>query len=92
MRIGIDATALYGRYGGVEYSLWNLLVALHAQDKDNEYVVYVPRNGPPHARLKNTDAPLVPTHRFFHGGSFTGAQLPFPQRFSSEVLTATEMR
>jgi glycosyltransferase involved in cell wall biosynthesis len=51
MRIGIDATALYGRYGGVEYALWNLLVALEAVDTHNEYVVYVPHDGPPPANL-----------------------------------------
>ncbi|HEY0073133.1 MAG TPA: hypothetical protein VGB77_03455, partial [Abditibacteriaceae bacterium] len=28
LRIALDGTALYGVYGGVEYSLWNLLLAL----------------------------------------------------------------
>ena len=56
MRIGIDASALYGRYGGVEYALWNLLVALHAEDAHNEYVVYIPHDGPPPARLQNFNA------------------------------------
>jgi glycosyltransferase involved in cell wall biosynthesis len=56
MRIGIDASALYGRYGGVEYALWNLLVALHAEDARNEYVLYIPRDGPPPARLQNFNA------------------------------------
>jgi len=53
MRIGIDGTALYGRYGGVEYALWNLLVALHASETDSslEYVVYIPHDGPPPANL-----------------------------------------
>jgi glycosyltransferase involved in cell wall biosynthesis len=52
MRIAIDATALYGRYGGVEYALWNLLVALEAVDKQNQYVVYIPHDGPPPANLQ----------------------------------------
>src|SRR5687767_9692892 len=47
MNIGIDATALYGRYSGVEYALWNLLHALRAVDDDNEYIVYIPQDGPP---------------------------------------------
>ena len=47
MRIGIDATALYGRYGGVQYAVWNLLFALSRQKNDYEYVVYIPADGPP---------------------------------------------
>lgn len=56
MQIAIDATALYGRYGGVEYSLWNLLSALHAEGTQNEYVLYIPHDGPPHARLERFGA------------------------------------
>ena len=52
LNIGLDATALYGRYGGVEYALWNLLSALNAVDEINHYTVYIPHNGPPAARLK----------------------------------------
>jgi glycosyltransferase involved in cell wall biosynthesis len=52
MRIAIDATALYGRYGGVEYALWNLLYALAARgDETTEYSVYIPHDGPPPASL-----------------------------------------
>jgi glycosyltransferase involved in cell wall biosynthesis len=51
MRIAIDATALYGRYGGVEYALWNLLYALGAQGDATEYTVYIPHDGPPPALL-----------------------------------------
>ncbi|MEO6909019.1 MAG: glycosyltransferase family 1 protein [Abditibacteriaceae bacterium] len=47
MRIAIDATALYGRYGGVQYAVWNLLFALGRQENEHEYIVYVPVNGPP---------------------------------------------
>lgn len=46
MRIGIDATALYGNYGGVEYALWNLLCALQEVDLQHEYRVYIPGDGP----------------------------------------------
>lgn len=55
MHIGIDATALYGRYGGVEYSLWNLLKALRDVEASgdpqtrNRYTLYIPRDGPPPA-------------------------------------------
>jgi len=47
MRIGIDATALYGRYGGVQYAVWNLLFALSRQQNAHEYIIYIPANGPP---------------------------------------------
>jgi len=47
MRIGIDATALYGRYGGVQYALWNLLYALSRENNAHQYIVFVPSDGPP---------------------------------------------
>lgn len=56
MRIAVDATALYGRYGGVEYSLWNLLCGLNAQDTQHEYCVYIPADGPPPALLQSFNA------------------------------------
>lgn len=56
MRIAVDATALYGRYGGVEYALWNLLCALHAEDTQHEYCIYIPGDGPPPASLKKFNA------------------------------------
>ena len=56
MRIAVDATALYGRYGGVEYSLWNLLCGLHAQDTQHEYCVYIPADGPPPTLLQPFNA------------------------------------
>jgi len=49
MKIAVDATALYGRYNGVEYALWNLLSALRELDQENHYVIYVPRDGPSRA-------------------------------------------
>lgn len=56
MRIGIDATALYGRYGGVQYAVWNLLFALSRQKNEHEYVVYIPANGPPFSLREKFDA------------------------------------
>ncbi len=56
MRIGVDATALYGRYGGVEYSLWNLLSALRAENVSHEFCIFIPRDGPPPAQLAAFDA------------------------------------
>ena len=52
MNIGVDATALYGRYGGVEYSIWNLLSALNVVDLENRYTIYIPLDGPPAARCE----------------------------------------
>ena len=46
MKIGIDGSALHGKFGGVEYALWNLLRALAELDRDNSYTVYVPHDGP----------------------------------------------
>ena len=65
MNIGVDATALYGRYNGVEYALWNLLCGLNAIESEtarddgqnpNRYTVYVPRDGPSREQLKVFDA------------------------------------
>jgi glycosyltransferase involved in cell wall biosynthesis len=56
MRIGIDATALYGRYGGVQYAVWNLLFALCRQENDHEYIVYIPANGPPQRLRQKFDS------------------------------------
>jgi len=61
-KIAIDGTALYGRFGGVEYALSSLLGALGEIDQENHYVVYVPRDAP---------APVVQNARW------RWAQLPF---------------
>lgn len=55
MRIAIDATALYGRYGGVEYALWHLLRALREVDSPHEYCVYIPSDGPTEQQLLGFD-------------------------------------
>jgi glycosyltransferase involved in cell wall biosynthesis len=51
MHIAVDGTALYGRYNGVEYALWNLLSAINVIDGVNLYTVYIPADGPPPERL-----------------------------------------
>jgi glycosyltransferase involved in cell wall biosynthesis len=67
MRIAIDALILHGRYAGVEHYIHQLLVALRGLDSENEYVVYVPRDG------RTED---------FEGGNFSVRRAPFggPQR------------
>jgi glycosyltransferase involved in cell wall biosynthesis len=57
MHIGIDATALYGRFGGVEYALSNLLQALEQSDLNNQYTIYLPRDAPPGALRGGTAHP-----------------------------------
>jgi glycosyltransferase involved in cell wall biosynthesis len=44
--VAIDGTALYPPFGGVEYSLWNLLTALRDLDTPHRFTVYVPHDGP----------------------------------------------
>jgi hypothetical protein len=56
MNISVDATALYGRYSGVEYSLWNLLGGLNVVDTENLYTVYIPHDGPPEEHLSSFGA------------------------------------
>ena len=46
MHIGIDATALYGDYNGVERALWNLLCALNEIESRNFFSLWIPRDGP----------------------------------------------
>lgn len=47
MHIGIDATALYGRYNGVEYALWNNLRGLAALQSKHFFSLWIPRDAPP---------------------------------------------
>src|SRR5688500_18335160 len=51
LRIALDGTALYGVYGGVEYSLWNLLLALQSLDSPHHWTVFIPHDGPPDTQL-----------------------------------------
>lgn len=46
MKIAFDATALYGRLGGIENALWQTFAQLRALDHENDYLVYVPRDAP----------------------------------------------
>ena len=52
LHVGIDGTALYGVYGGVEYSLWNLLGALHALKSAHRFTVWIPADGPTESQLE----------------------------------------
>ena len=42
MKIVFDATALYGKRGGIQNALWQTFERLRAQDGDNRYLVCVP--------------------------------------------------
>ncbi len=56
LHIAIDGTALYGVFGGVEYSLWNLLRALNALDSPHQFTVFIPHDGPPDEHLADFGA------------------------------------
>lgn len=65
LHIGIDGTALYGVYGGVEYSLWNLLAALRALETAHLFTIWIPQDGP----TENQTATF--------GANWTWRRLPF---------------
>ena len=46
MKIVFDATALYGKMGGIQNALFHTFAALRELDKDNSYLVYVPADAP----------------------------------------------
>jgi glycosyltransferase involved in cell wall biosynthesis len=46
MHIGIDATALYGHYNGVERALWNSLRGLAALQSKHFFSAWIPHDGP----------------------------------------------
>lgn len=46
MRIAFDATALYGRFGGIENAIWRLFQELAALDCDTSFLAYVPADAP----------------------------------------------
>lgn len=69
LRIAIDGTALYGRYGGVAYALWNLLAALAEEDEDVRYIVFIPRDGPPRAQTERLGARFRFVRLPFEGGA-----------------------
>ena len=46
MKIAFDASALYGRMGGIENALWQTFSQLRALDHENDYLVFVPRDAP----------------------------------------------
>ena len=52
LHIAIDGTALYGVFGGVEYSLWNLLLAMKAAQTPHRFTVFIPHDGPSDEKLE----------------------------------------
>lgn len=46
MKIALDATAFYGRFGGIENALWQTLRALSQLPQGNEFHIFVPQNAP----------------------------------------------
>lgn len=52
MKIVFDATALYGKMGGIQNALWHSFAALRALGLPHEFIVYVPADAP--ADLKNS--------------------------------------
>lgn len=67
MRIIWDATALYGRFGGIENAIWHTLEQLALVDEKNDYLICVPADAP--------DAPAFVDERFvWHRLPFRGSQ------------------
>ncbi len=46
MKIAFDATALYGKLGGIENALFQTFSALQNLESNHEYLVFVPRDAP----------------------------------------------
>lgn len=46
MKIAFDATALYGKMGGIENALFQTFSALQKLEASHEYLVFVPRDAP----------------------------------------------
>jgi glycosyltransferase involved in cell wall biosynthesis len=46
LKIVLDATALYGQFGGIETALWQTISHLNSLNSDHEFVVYIPRDAP----------------------------------------------
>jgi len=46
MKIALDATPLWGRFGGIEGALWKTLLALHETSSAHEFHVFVPLDAP----------------------------------------------
>jgi len=47
MKIALDATPLFGRFGGIEGALWQTLLALQKLSSPHEFHVFVPADAPP---------------------------------------------
>jgi len=46
VKIALDATPLFGRFGGIENALWQTIRALHELDLSHEFDVFVPLDAP----------------------------------------------
>lgn len=46
MKIAFDATALYGRFGGIENAIYQTFCALQKLEDFNQYLIFVPRDAP----------------------------------------------
>ena len=66
MRIVWDATALYGRFGGIENAIWHTLEQLRFVDEANEYLICVPADAP--------ELPFVDERFRWHRLPFQGIQ------------------
>lgn len=47
MKIALDATPFFGRFGGIEGALWQTLLALQKLSSPHEFHVFVPADAPP---------------------------------------------
>lgn len=84
LRIALDGTALYGVYGGVEYSLWNLLLALNSLGSSHQWTVFIPDDGPTVEQLA-TFGPQWQWHRLPFNGTAKARRI-FWQQFQLPKL------
>ncbi len=59
MRIGIDATPIFLRKGGIGYYTQNLLESLTRLDPENEYLLFKTTGNPPESPLSFLDRPNI---------------------------------
>jgi len=66
MKIALDATPLFGRFGGVEGALWQTLLALEKLPSPHQFHVFVPADAPP--------SPFVEGNWYYRRLPFEGAR------------------
>lgn len=76
MRIGIDATGLYGPLTGVENYIVNIVDNLLQIDKHNDYIIYFRNDIPRGLEFRNDNATFRPS-RFLNRKLFQQTRLPF---------------